>query len=44
MFFHHIATIVLIAFSYSVNYTNIGMLIMSLHDFSDIFLEVSKFV
>ena len=40
MFLHHIATVILIAFSYSINMLNIGMLITNLHDFSDIFLEV----
>ncbi|CAK8671331.1 unnamed protein product [Clavelina lepadiformis] len=42
MFAHHIATIFLIMFSYSINMLNVGMLIMLLHDFSDVFLETSK--
>jgi len=44
MFLHHIATIFLIAFSYSINMLNIGAVIMVLHDFSDIFLETSKMI
>ena len=43
MCIHHCATILLIAFSYSINMLNIGTVIMVLHDFSDIFLEVSTF-
>jgi len=44
MCIHHCATILLIAFSYSINMLNIGTVIMVLHDFSDIFLELSKLV
>lgn len=40
MFVHHLATILLITFSYTNNMVRVGTMIMSLHDASDIFLEV----
>lgn len=37
---HHVATIILISFSWFANYTRAGTLIMALHDSSDYLLEV----
>ncbi|CBY23067.1 unnamed protein product [Oikopleura dioica] len=39
---HHVATIALITFSYACGFTRIGVLVMWLHDISDIFLEIAK--
>lgn len=39
---HHIVTAGLMAYSYYVNFTRAGILIMLLHDISDIFLEGAK--
>eukprot|EP00955_Chlamydomonas_euryale_P041442 351978-Chlamydomonas_euryale.AAC.5 len=39
---HHVATVGLLAYSYYVNFCRIGVLIMLLHDISDIFLELAK--
>lgn len=39
---HHIATIVLISFSYCANYVRVGTLVMVIHDSSDIILELGK--
>lgn len=41
MFIHHIATIVLMCFSWVGNLTRIGSLVLLIHDSADIFLEVS---
>jgi hypothetical protein len=38
MILHHVCTISLIFFSYMANYTNVGCIVMFLHDFSDIFV------
>ncbi|NWR81761.1 CERS2 synthase, partial [Centropus unirufus] len=38
---HHVATIILISFSWFANYIRAGTLIMALHDSSDYLLEVS---
>ncbi|KAM8921618.1 ceramide synthase 2 isoform 1-T1 [Pelodytes ibericus] len=39
---HHVATIVLISFSWCANYIRVGTLIMAVHDASDYFLESAK--
>lgn len=41
MLVHHLATILLITFSYTNNMIRAGTLVMCLHDASDIFLEVN---
>lgn len=41
MLVHHLATILLITFSYTNNMVRAGTLVMCLHDASDIFLEVN---
>ncbi|XP_013915444.1 PREDICTED: ceramide synthase 1 [Thamnophis sirtalis] len=42
MLIHHVVTLTLIAFSYLFRYHNIGILVLFLHDFSDIQLEFTK--
>lgn len=42
MFVHHIATIVLMCFSWVGNLTRIGSLVLVVHDCADIFLEAAK--
>jgi len=39
---HHFATVILIGFSYMYNYERIGLLVLVLHDISDVFLELGK--
>ncbi|XP_067824285.1 ceramide synthase 2-like [Heptranchias perlo] len=39
---HHIATIVLIGFSYCANYIRVGTLVMVIHDASDYLMESAK--
>ncbi|XP_030042893.1 ceramide synthase 2 [Microcaecilia unicolor] len=39
---HHVATIVLISFSWCANYIRIGTLVMAIHDASDYLLESAK--
>lgn len=41
MFVHHIATIMLMSFSWVTNLHRVGTLVLLLHDCADIFLEVS---
>ncbi len=42
MLVHHICTITLITFSYLCNYSNIGSIIIFLHDFGDIFVYIMR--
>lgn len=42
MIIHHALTLTLIGFSYSIRYHRIGVIVLFLHDISDIFLEFSK--
>lgn len=39
---HHCATLVLLSFSWCVNYIRVGTLVMLIHDASDILLEVRE--
>ncbi|XP_072405095.1 ceramide synthase 2-like [Chiloscyllium punctatum] len=39
---HHVATIILISFSWCTNYIRAGTLVMAVHDASDYFLESAK--
>ncbi|XP_068109372.1 ceramide synthase 2 isoform X2 [Hyperolius riggenbachi] len=39
---HHVATIVLISFSWCANYIRVGTLVLVIHDASDFFLESAK--
>eukprot|EP00475_Leptophrys_vorax_P027070 TRINITY_DN38567_c0_g1_i1.p1 TRINITY_DN38567_c0_g1~~TRINITY_DN38567_c0_g1_i1.p1 ORF type:complete len:377 (-),score=90.32 TRINITY_DN38567_c0_g1_i1:71-1201(-) len=42
MFLHHAATIYLISYSYISNKMRIGVWVLLVHDFSDVFLELAK--
>jgi hypothetical protein len=42
MFLHHIATVMLLTFSYIVNFVRIGTLVLIVHDCGDYWLEVNK--
>ncbi|XP_048340252.1 ceramide synthase 6 isoform X2 [Sphaerodactylus townsendi] len=42
MFTHHIVTVTLLTFSYTVNFTRVGALTLCLHDSVDIVLEAAK--
>lgn len=42
MFIHHIVTMLLLFFSYFVQFTRIGVIVLLCHDGSDIFLELAK--
>jgi hypothetical protein len=44
MILHHICTVSLIVFSYMSNYSNVGSIVMFLHDFSDIFVYLIRIV
>ncbi|XP_078283290.1 ceramide synthase 2-like [Rhinoraja longicauda] len=39
---HHLATIILLSFSWCANYIRVGTLVMAVHDASDILLESAK--
>ncbi|XP_008336456.2 ceramide synthase 2-like [Cynoglossus semilaevis] len=39
---HHLATLVLLSFSWCVNYIRVGTLVMLVHDASDVLLESAK--
>ncbi|MEQ2253965.1 Ceramide synthase 2, partial [Ilyodon furcidens] len=39
---HHLATLVLLSFSWCANFIRIGTLVMLVHDASDVFLESAK--
>jgi hypothetical protein len=41
-FAHHCVTLALLYYSWQVNFTRPGMMVMLLHDVSDIFLEAAK--
>ncbi len=42
MFAHHVFTITLLIFSYTINNTRIGSLVLVVHDIVDIWLELAK--
>lgn len=42
MLLHHICTVSLITFSYLSNYTNVGCIVLFLHDFGDIFVYIAR--
>ena len=42
MFIHHIATIILISYSYTVNFVRNGILVLMCHDPCDVFMEGAK--
>ncbi|GAB4823817.1 hypothetical protein N2152v2_010863 [Parachlorella kessleri] len=42
VFAHHIATIVLIAYSYYLNLTRVGVMVLVCHEANDIFMEAAK--
>ena len=42
MTIHHIVTLLLLYFSYAMNFVRIGVLILVIHDASDVFLELAK--
>ncbi|CAC5422547.1 CERS5_6 [Mytilus coruscus] len=42
MFFHHLATIFLLTFSWSLNFTRVGTLVLVIHDAVDFWLEGAK--
>ncbi|PSC76914.1 LAG1 longevity assurance-like protein 3 isoform B [Micractinium conductrix] len=41
-FAHHVATIILIAYSYYLNLTRVGVMVLVCHESNDIFLEAAK--
>lgn len=41
-FWHHVATVILIGYSFALGWTKVGLVIMILHDVCDPFLELAK--
>ncbi|XP_062026467.1 ceramide synthase 1 LOH3-like [Rosa rugosa] len=39
---HHVATTILIVFSYTARFSRVGSIILALHEGSDVFLEIAK--
>jgi hypothetical protein len=39
---HHLATVLLLVYSYYVNLSRLGVMILLIHDVSDIFMEAAK--
>lgn len=42
LFAHHVATVILIGYSYYLNVVHIGVLVLACHEINDIFLEAAK--
>ena len=42
IFAHHVATVILIGYSYYLNLLHIGILVLACHELNDIFLEMAK--
>jgi len=42
MYIHHIATIALVSWSFSAGYLRIGLLVLYVHDVSDVFIDTLK--
>lgn len=42
IFAHHVATVILIGYSYYLNLLHIGILVLACHEVNDIFLEMAK--
>ena len=42
IFAHHVATVILIGYSYYLNLLHIGILLLACHELNDIFLELAK--
>ena len=42
LFAHHVATVVLIAYSYYLNLTRVGVMVLVCHEMNDIFMEAAK--
>ena len=42
IFAHHVATVILIGYSYHLNILHIGILVLACHELNDIFLEMAK--
>lgn len=42
MLLHHICTVSLVTFSYLSNYSNVGCIVLFLHDFTDVFVYITR--
>lgn len=42
LFAHHVATVILIGYSYYLNVLHVGILVLACHEMNDIFLEAAK--